>query len=166
MKNIPTRDREAWDAVGGVLVLVILGLLGYVLYRTAVTFVAVPVLWPLATSAGVLVLGWRELDWRARRRREAREQLEQKRQAAAQHVRDEQAVTLILHRGPHDTDMDVRRIGDAERDVVVSVLHGHFAAGRLDPAELEERLTRALASKTLGDLRRLVMDLPNGEVER
>lgn len=160
------RNREAWDAVGGVLVLVVLGLLGFVLYRAAVTFVAVPILWPLATSAGVLVLGWRELDWRARRRREARELHERKRKAAAQDGRDEQAVTLILHRGPHDSDMDVRRIGDAERDLVVSTLHTHFAAGRLDQGELEERLARALAGKTLGDLRRLVMDLPNGEVER
>ncbi|MFB4300665.1 DUF1707 domain-containing protein [Actinomadura sp. NTSP31] len=155
------RDDAFWNAVGGVLALVLVGAVGYVLYRTATTFVPVPMLWPLATSVGVLVLGYRELDWRARRRREARELLEQKRQEVLHPVRDEQAVTLILHRGPYDSDMDVRRIGDAERDVVVSALHGHFAVGRLDQAEMEERLAQALAAKTLGDLRRTVMDLPN-----
>ncbi|MFC5183392.1 DUF1707 SHOCT-like domain-containing protein [Actinomadura harenae] len=52
------------------------------------------------------------------------------------------------------------RVGDAERDAVALALHEHFAAGRLDRAELDERLGAALAAKTLGDLRAVVRDLP------
>lgn len=52
------------------------------------------------------------------------------------------------------------RIGDAERDAVTAALHEHFAAGRLDREELEERLGATLAAKTRGDLRAIVRDLP------
>jgi hypothetical protein len=52
------------------------------------------------------------------------------------------------------------RIGDAERDAVTSVLHEHFAAGRLDRDELDERLGTALAAKTQGDLKKVTVDLP------
>ncbi|MEV5573081.1 DUF1707 domain-containing protein [Spirillospora sp. NPDC052269] len=55
---------------------------------------------------------------------------------------------------------DGLRVGDAERDAVALALHEHFAAGRLDRAELDERLDAALAAKTLGDLRDVVRDLP------
>ncbi|MFI0443934.1 DUF1707 domain-containing protein [Actinomadura sp. 6N118] len=58
------------------------------------------------------------------------------------------------------TRPDEIRIGDAERDAVTSALHDHFAAGRLDQAELGERLDAALAAKTGGDLRTIVHDLP------
>lgn len=56
---------------------------------------------------------------------------------------------------------DELRIGDAERDAVVVALHDHFAAGRLDRGELDERMDAALAAKTRGDLRALVRDLPH-----
>ncbi|MCO5993500.1 DUF1707 SHOCT-like domain-containing protein [Actinoallomurus rhizosphaericola] len=52
------------------------------------------------------------------------------------------------------------RIGDAERDAVASALHEHFAQGRLDREELDERLSAALAAKTVGDLRQVTRDLP------
>ncbi|MEV4256407.1 DUF1707 domain-containing protein [Spirillospora sp. NPDC049652] len=52
------------------------------------------------------------------------------------------------------------RIGDAERDAVALALHEHYAAGRLEHGELDERLDAALAAKTLGDLRAVVRDLP------
>ncbi|WUI02173.1 DUF1707 domain-containing protein [Spirillospora sp. NBC_00431] len=55
---------------------------------------------------------------------------------------------------------DEIRVGDAERDAVMLALHDHFAAGRLDRAELDERLGTALSAKTRGDLRALVRDLP------
>ncbi|QFG20775.1 DUF1707 domain-containing protein [Actinomadura sp. WMMB 499] len=55
---------------------------------------------------------------------------------------------------------DELRIGDAERDAVVVALHDHFAAGRLDRAELDGRMDAALAAKTRGDLAALVRDLP------
>ncbi|RFU37704.1 DUF1707 domain-containing protein [Actinomadura logoneensis] len=55
---------------------------------------------------------------------------------------------------------DALRVGDAERDAVALALHEHFAAGRLDRAELDDRLGAALAARTLGDLRAVVRDLP------
>ncbi|WP_307801726.1 DUF1707 SHOCT-like domain-containing protein [Actinomadura violacea] len=58
------------------------------------------------------------------------------------------------------TRPDDIRIGDAERDAVMVALHDHFAAGRLDRGELDERLDAVLTAKTRGDLRALVRDLP------
>ncbi|NDU71978.1 DUF1707 domain-containing protein [Actinomadura sp. DSM 109109] len=58
---------------------------------------------------------------------------------------------------PHDEI----RIGDAERDAVMVALHDHFAEGRLDRAELDERLEAVLGARTRGDLRALVRDLPS-----
>lgn len=55
------------------------------------------------------------------------------------------------------------RIGDAERDAVASALHEHFAQGRLDREELDERLATALSAKTAGDLREVTRDLPGGQ---
>ncbi|TMR06359.1 DUF1707 domain-containing protein [Actinomadura soli] len=55
---------------------------------------------------------------------------------------------------------DEIRVGDAERDAVMLALHDHFAAGRLDRGELDERLDTVLSAKTRGDLRALVRDLP------
>lgn len=163
------RDTELWNAIGGVLVLAVVALLGWALYESAVTAVSVPLLLPLTTGAATLWLGWREVDWWTQRRREGIERHERQlreRREALHPRRDEQAVTLILHRGPYESDLDGRRIGDAERDVVVTVLHAHFEAGRLDQAEMEERVTRALAAKTLGELRRLVADMPNEGIDR
>lgn len=57
--------------------------------------------------------------------------------------------------------MDDRfRISDADRDRAAALLRDHFAAGRLTPSELDERLTAALAAKTFGDLRLVLADLP------
>ena len=58
------------------------------------------------------------------------------------------------------TRLDEMRIGDTERDAVTAALHEHFAAGRLDREELDERLTATLAAKTQGDLKAVVRDLP------
>ncbi len=52
------------------------------------------------------------------------------------------------------------RIGTAEREAAASALSEHFAAGRLDQDELEERLDRAYAAKTAADLAPLFQDLP------
>ncbi|WP_106402078.1 DUF1707 SHOCT-like domain-containing protein [Actinocorallia populi] len=52
------------------------------------------------------------------------------------------------------------RIGDAERTAVTEALQRHYAEGRLDGAELEERLDRALAARTEADLTEIVHDLP------
>ena len=57
--------------------------------------------------------------------------------------------------------MDERiRASDADRDHVTARLREHFAAGRLTPDELDERITAALGAKTHGELRQLMADLP------
>jgi hypothetical protein len=58
------------------------------------------------------------------------------------------------------TSRDDLRIGDAERDEVMTALREHFAQGRLTHAELDERLDGTLAARTAGDLRRVIADLP------
>jgi hypothetical protein len=55
---------------------------------------------------------------------------------------------------------DSIRVSDAERDRVTVQLRDHFAAGRITPGELDERLSAALNAKTFGDLRRIMADLP------
>jgi hypothetical protein len=55
---------------------------------------------------------------------------------------------------------DSIRVSDADRDRVTGQLRDHFAAGRITPGELDERLSEALNAKTFGDLRRIMADLP------
>ena len=55
---------------------------------------------------------------------------------------------------------DSIRVSDADRDRVTAQLRDHFAAGRITPSELDERLSAALNAKTFGDLRRIMADLP------
>jgi Domain of unknown function (DUF1707) len=52
------------------------------------------------------------------------------------------------------------RVGDAERNSAAEALGEHFAAGRLDTAELDERLKLAYAARTYADLEPLFTDLP------
>jgi hypothetical protein len=57
--------------------------------------------------------------------------------------------------------MDDRfRASDADRDRVADALREHYAAGRLTADELDERLTTALNARTLGELNRVLTDLP------
>jgi Domain of unknown function (DUF1707) len=57
--------------------------------------------------------------------------------------------------------MDDRiRISDADRERATARLREHFAEGRLNSEELDERITAALSAKTYGDLRRIMADLP------
>jgi hypothetical protein len=56
-------------------------------------------------------------------------------------------------------DYDVR-IGDAERDSVMTQLREHFVAGRLTFDELTDRIDAALTAKTQGHIDRLMADLP------
>jgi hypothetical protein len=55
---------------------------------------------------------------------------------------------------------DSIRVSDVDRDRVTVQLRDHFAAGRITPGELDERLSAALNAKTFGDLRRIMADLP------
>ena len=52
------------------------------------------------------------------------------------------------------------RVSDAERQAVTDRLAEHFAAGRLDQAEFDERVDRAMHAKTRADLGGLFDDLP------
>ena len=52
------------------------------------------------------------------------------------------------------------RVSDAERSTVAELLSQHYADGRLDQAEFDERVSRTMAAKTRGDLAGLFDDLP------
>jgi len=58
------------------------------------------------------------------------------------------------------------RIGDAERLTAVTALGDHFAAGRLDQDELDERTATAFAARTFADLEPLFADLPDPHPKR
>jgi len=52
------------------------------------------------------------------------------------------------------------RAADADRERIAAALGRHYAAGRLTLEEFQERLDRAYAAKTLGELEDLMTDLP------
>jgi hypothetical protein len=52
------------------------------------------------------------------------------------------------------------RVSDAERQAVADRLAEHFTSGRLDQAEFDERVGRAMGAKTRADLNGLFDDLP------
>ena len=52
------------------------------------------------------------------------------------------------------------RVSDAERRQVADALAEHYAEGRLDESELNERLGAAMGAKTRNDLAPLLSDLP------
>lgn len=52
------------------------------------------------------------------------------------------------------------RVSDDERRHVAELLSRHFADGRLDQAELDERVGQAMAARTRADLAGLLVDLP------
>ena len=63
-----------------------------------------------------------------------------------------------LFSGPH-SDQNLR-VSDAERQAVTDRLAEHFGDGRLDQAEFDERVGRAVNAKTRADLNGLFDDLP------
>ena len=52
------------------------------------------------------------------------------------------------------------RASDADRERTAEALRRHAAEGRLEPSELDERLSAAYAARTHGELERLSTDLP------
>ncbi|HEY6738797.1 MAG TPA: DUF1707 domain-containing protein [Actinopolymorphaceae bacterium] len=63
--------------------------------------------------------------------------------------------------GKGDTGREAElRVSDQDRDRIVELLGVHAAAGRLTLAEHEERVSRALAARTQGELDALTRDLP------
>lgn len=55
--------------------------------------------------------------------------------------------------------MDSLRLSDAERDQAIARLGEHYAAGRLDKDEYDERSDAVWSAKTRGDLRPVFADL-------
>jgi hypothetical protein len=53
------------------------------------------------------------------------------------------------------------RVSDAERAEIADQLAQHYGDGRLDQAELDERLGRAMSAKTQADLIGITDDLPD-----
>jgi Domain of unknown function (DUF1707) len=53
------------------------------------------------------------------------------------------------------------RVGDSEREAAAAELREHYASGRLTLDELNDRIDRAFAAKTRGDLDALMRDLPS-----
>jgi ribosome biogenesis protein Nip4 len=67
------------------------------------------------------------------------------------------------HRGRRNRRSDTRpelRVGTAERSEVADALSQHFAEGRLDTTEFNERSEQAMTAKTRADLSSLLSDLP------
>ena len=58
------------------------------------------------------------------------------------------------------------RASDAERERTAEELRSHFADGRLDSEELEQRITQAYAARTRGSLQALLCDLPRSPSTR
>jgi hypothetical protein len=58
------------------------------------------------------------------------------------------------------------RASDRDRDRVASLLREHHAQGRLTVQEFSERLDRAFAATTVGELDRLLADLPGIDLYR
>jgi len=63
-------------------------------------------------------------------------------------------------RGPASPADPNMRISDADRAEVADRLSRHYSDGRLDQAEFNERLDRAMKAKTQSDLTGLFADLP------
>lgn len=64
-----------------------------------------------------------------------------------------------LFRGVYSSDQHLR-VSDAERQTVADRLGQHYADGRLDQAEFDDRVGRAMNAKTRADLSGLFSDLP------
>ena len=60
--------------------------------------------------------------------------------------------------GPTNPEL---RVSDAERAEVADKLSKHYGDGRLDQAEFNERMERAMSAKTRGDFAGLFSDLPD-----
>ncbi|WGL52797.1 DUF1707 domain-containing protein [Nocardioides sp. BP30] len=64
-----------------------------------------------------------------------------------------------LSHDPRRDGLARMRASDADRHVVQSLLNSAYADGRLAPFEHDQRVTELWQSRTLGDLRALMIDL-------
>lgn len=58
------------------------------------------------------------------------------------------------------------RASDADREAMAARLRQHYTEGRLDAEEYNERIERCYATKTVGELDDLLLDLPRTEPQR
>jgi hypothetical protein len=58
------------------------------------------------------------------------------------------------------------RASDEDRDRTSALLREHHALGRLSPEEFSERLDKTFAATTVGELERLLTDLPRMDLYR
>jgi Domain of unknown function (DUF1707)/2TM domain len=65
-----------------------------------------------------------------------------------------------VDRDPGDQRRASLRASDADRELFVEALRQHHAEGRLTTEELSDRVERAYAARTFGDLDALATDLP------
>jgi hypothetical protein len=72
------------------------------------------------------------------------------------HRRDSR-LRYVDYEEPRQPDL---RASEAEREEVVELLRMHAGEGRLEVAELEQRIESAYAARTQGDLAPLLEDLP------
>jgi hypothetical protein len=71
----------------------------------------------------------------------------------------------VVHYGGGSGPDGARRemlAADADRERTVETLNAAFSEGRLTPGEHEERVGRAYAARTYGELAALVADVPSG----
>ena len=61
---------------------------------------------------------------------------------------------------PRPTQKTPLRIGDAERDRAIAALGDHFAEGRLNAEEFDQRVDQAIKARFNDDLEPLFVDLP------
>jgi hypothetical protein len=61
---------------------------------------------------------------------------------------------------PRPLEPNSMRAGNQDREKIVALLNSAFAEGRLDVAELDERVAAAYQAKTMGELVPLTADLP------
>lgn len=108
----------------------------------ATTTITVPALWPIsATALSAILLGHEVNRWRHTLRRPSQ-------------IPPAAAISRLLAGDPAEL------IGRAERDVVLELLAGHYAAERLTVDEYEKRRDIVIHARVRGELGRALRHLP------
>jgi hypothetical protein len=74
--------------------------------------------------------------------------------------------STTLPPGPLAWSNPFLRVSDADRAQIADQLARHYSDGRLDQAEFDERLDRAMRATTVADLSGLLADLPGEQVAK
>lgn len=77
-------------------------------------------------------------------------------------LHDAEPTNETTPRYPRASERGVRA-SDAEREETATTLRRHYAEGRLDQSEYEERIDRCYAAKRVGELGELTYDLPRDD---